>query len=228
MRIIAGQWRGRRLQTPTGRDTRPTSDRVREALFSSIHSRVGSFAELRVLDAFAGSGALGLEALSRGAVFLAAVESDPKACRVIEANYSNLQEGSLQGSKLQKGSLQDKVQEDLRYASQESTSAKEQFRLYRGDIFKVMNYPQGRGLQGLAVDLAFFDPPYDLSTEKLYELLQALAEKGVFAYGALLTIERAKTKCKTEEAENLFPKNFTLLDTKTKGDTTLYFASYLP
>ena len=218
MRIIAGQWRGRRLQAPTGRDTRPTSDRVREALFSSIHSRIGSFAELRVLDAFAGSGALGLEALSRGAAFLVAVESDPKACRIVESNYN-----SLQG-----GLKQDSMRGDLRDANQESISTKEQFRLYRGDIFKVASYPQERGLQGLAVDLAFFDPPYDLSIEKLCGLLQILAEKVVFAHGALLIIERAKPKRGTEEITDLLPEGISILDVKTKGETTLYFASFLP
>jgi 16S rRNA (guanine966-N2)-methyltransferase len=67
MRIIAGAWRGRSLEAPPGLATRPTADRVRETLFSMLASRLGSFVELRVADLFAGSGALGLEALSRGA-----------------------------------------------------------------------------------------------------------------------------------------------------------------
>ena len=67
MRIIAGQHRGRPITAPPGMATRPTADRVRETLFSMLHSRLGSFAELSVADLFAGSGALGLEALSRGA-----------------------------------------------------------------------------------------------------------------------------------------------------------------
>ena len=67
MRIIAGMWRGRPLTVPTGATTRPTADRTREALFSMLASRVGSFDGLRVADLFAGTGALGLEALSRGA-----------------------------------------------------------------------------------------------------------------------------------------------------------------
>jgi 16S rRNA (guanine966-N2)-methyltransferase len=65
MRIIAGDWRGRTLVTPEGDDTRPTADRTREALFSMLVSRLGSFEDLRVADLFAGTGALGLEALSR-------------------------------------------------------------------------------------------------------------------------------------------------------------------
>ena len=70
MRIIAGEWRGRPLAAPQGSDTRPTSDRAREGLFSMLASRVGSFEGLRVADLFAGTGALGLEALSRGAAAL--------------------------------------------------------------------------------------------------------------------------------------------------------------
>jgi hypothetical protein len=67
VRIIAGEWRGRNLVAPKGDITRPTADRTRETLFNMLTSRLGSFDELSVLDLFAGSGALGLEALSRGA-----------------------------------------------------------------------------------------------------------------------------------------------------------------
>jgi 16S rRNA (guanine966-N2)-methyltransferase len=86
MRIIAGRWRGRKLAAPAGETTRPTTDRVREALFSMMISRLGSFEGLRVLDGFAGSGALGLEALSRGAAHATFVESDAVATRVLRAN----------------------------------------------------------------------------------------------------------------------------------------------
>ena len=90
MRIIAGEWRGRRLQVPPGSDTRPTADRVRETLFSMLASRLGPFESLRVADLFAGSGALGLEALSRGAAFACFVENDPKAAAAIKANAAAL------------------------------------------------------------------------------------------------------------------------------------------
>ncbi len=86
MRIIAGEWRGRRLETPTGQATRPTADRVRETLFSMLTSRLGSFEDLRVADLFAGSGALGLEALSRGAASATFVESSPDAAATIHRN----------------------------------------------------------------------------------------------------------------------------------------------
>lgn len=86
MRIIAGQWRGRRLQGPGGHSTRPTTDRTRETLFSMLVSRVGSFEGLRVADLYAGSGALGLEALSRGAAHATFVEHDRSALAAIRAN----------------------------------------------------------------------------------------------------------------------------------------------
>jgi 16S rRNA (guanine966-N2)-methyltransferase len=90
MRIIAGEWRGRRLQAPPGVETRPTADRVRETLFSMLASRLGSFESLRVADLFAGSGALGLEALSRGAAHATFVENDAQAAAAIKANASAL------------------------------------------------------------------------------------------------------------------------------------------
>lgn len=90
MRIIAGTWRGRKLAAPNGSATRPTGDRVRETLFSMLVSRLGSFENLRVADLYAGSGALGLEALSRGAAFACFVEHDPNAVAAIRANIESL------------------------------------------------------------------------------------------------------------------------------------------
>jgi 16S rRNA (guanine966-N2)-methyltransferase len=87
MRVIAGIHKGRRLQTPGGLETRPTSDRVREALFSILGERV---AEARVLDLFAGSGALGIEALSRGAASATFVDNAAPAVRAIGANLEAL------------------------------------------------------------------------------------------------------------------------------------------
>ena len=90
MRIIAGKWRGRPLEAPPGSATRPTADRVRETLFSMLASRLGSFEDLRVADLFAGSGALGFEALSRGAVHATFVENDAKAAAIIRRNAEKL------------------------------------------------------------------------------------------------------------------------------------------
>src|SRR5580765_7936964 len=90
MRIIAGKWRGRPLEAPPGLATRPTSDRVRETLFSMLASRLGSLEDLRVADLFAGSGALGFEALSRGAALATFVESDRAASEMIRRNADKL------------------------------------------------------------------------------------------------------------------------------------------
>lgn len=87
MRVIAGRFGGRRLVTPRGGATRPTSDRVREALFSVLGEAVDG---ARVLDLFAGSGALGIEALSRGASQVTFVDSAPAAVRAIRSNLEAL------------------------------------------------------------------------------------------------------------------------------------------
>ena len=86
MRIIAGTHRGRRIAAPKGDHTRPTGDRVREALFDIVGPVDGA----SVLDLYAGSGALGLEALSRGAAACVFAETDPAACRVIRQNLETL------------------------------------------------------------------------------------------------------------------------------------------
>jgi len=86
VRVVAGEFRGRRLAAPRGARTRPTADRVREALFSML----GDVSGARVLDLYAGSGALGIEALSRGAESAVFVERDPRAAAVIERNLTSL------------------------------------------------------------------------------------------------------------------------------------------
>jgi 16S rRNA (guanine966-N2)-methyltransferase len=87
-RIIAGRAKGRRLAVPSGSATRPTTDRVREAMFSTLESMLGPLAGLDVLDLWAGSGALGLEALSRGAASCTFVERDRRTGAVLRANIA--------------------------------------------------------------------------------------------------------------------------------------------
>ena len=86
MRVIAGEWRGRKLLAPKNDATRPTADRTRETLFSMLTSRVGSFEGLYVADLFAGSGALGIEALSRGAAHCLFGEQDRDALDALRQN----------------------------------------------------------------------------------------------------------------------------------------------
>lgn len=101
MRIIAGRWRGRPLDAPPGTATRPTSDRAREGLFSMLASRLGSFEDLQVADLFAGTGALGLEALSRGAAHCTFVEKDRHALDTLKRNIDRLGAGDRAGLRAQ-------------------------------------------------------------------------------------------------------------------------------
>lgn len=103
MRIIAGDHRGRRLTAPKGMATRPTTDRVRESLMSMIHSARDGFDDAVVLDAFAGSGALGLEVLSRGARRCVFCELDRNALAALESNISAL--GVADATRVLKGDV---------------------------------------------------------------------------------------------------------------------------
>jgi len=94
MRIISGQWRHRTIQAPPGQNTRPMPDRVRQAVLETVGSRLGTPSRLppiRVLDLFAGSGSVGLEALSRGAVWCGFVEADRGALAMLRRNIASLQ-----------------------------------------------------------------------------------------------------------------------------------------
>lgn len=90
MRIVSGEYKGRPIEAPQGMSTRPTTDRMRESIASSVASRLGGFEGLRVLDAFAGSGAMGLEALSRGASTCVFLDNDDMALACIKRNISKL------------------------------------------------------------------------------------------------------------------------------------------
>lgn len=96
MRIVSGKHKGRPLAAPKGRDTRPTSDRAREAIFNVLNHLPDSpgLSGARVLDVFAGTGALGLEALSRGGAHVVFVENNRSALEVLKANISTLGEGA--------------------------------------------------------------------------------------------------------------------------------------
>ena len=90
MRVVAGEYKGRVIDSPDASITRPTTDRVRESIFSSVYSRLPELDDVRVLDAFAGSGALGIEALSRGAKECIFFERDRAARKVLEGNLKKL------------------------------------------------------------------------------------------------------------------------------------------
>ena len=123
MRIIAGEWRGRKLIAPPGEQTRPTADRTRETLFSMLVSRVGSFEGLRIADLYAGSGALAFEALSRGAAAAVLVENDRAALTAIEANAitfgakARLQVWAMSAARLPRDTPFDLILADPPYAT---------------------------------------------------------------------------------------------------------------
>ncbi|OII60615.1 16S rRNA (guanine(966)-N(2))-methyltransferase RsmD [Streptomyces sp. CC53] len=105
-RVIAGAAGGRRLAVPPGNGTRPTSDRAREGLFSTWESLLGTLGGIRVADLYAGSGAVGLEALSRGAAHALLVEADNRAARTVRENVRSL---GLPGAEVRTGKAEQVV-----------------------------------------------------------------------------------------------------------------------
>lgn len=105
-RVIAGSAGGRRLAVPPGNGTRPTSDRAREGLFSTWEALLGTLDGVRIADLYAGSGAVGLEALSRGAVHALLVEADPKAVRTVRENARSV---GLPGAEIRTGKAEQTV-----------------------------------------------------------------------------------------------------------------------
>ena len=160
-RVIAGIAGGRRLAVPPGTTTRPTSDRAREGLFASLLSELGRFDGARVLDLYAGSGAIGLEALSRGADHVRLVESDARAAAVIKSNIAAV---ALPGAAL----TVDRVERLLSRppADKEDKASKDRY------------------------DLVIADPPYAVTEEAVTRVL-TLLEAGWLAADALVVIERA-------------------------------------
>lgn len=160
-RIVAGSRRGRRLSTPPGDRTRPTTDRVREALFSMIASWAGTaggaaedqLSGLAVLDLYAGSGAVGLEAASRGATRVMLVESDRRTARIIGENARELDLG---------------------------------VEVRTGRVEEVISAPPPGGY-----DVIFLDPPYELNSARLSAQLATLLEEGWITDDALVIVERS-------------------------------------
>ncbi len=161
-RVIAGTAGGRRLSVPAGRDTRPTSDRAREGLFATVQAIRGPLTGASVLDLYAGSGAVGLEALSRGAARALLAEADPRAVRVIRANIAAL---GLPGAAVAAGRV-----ERL---------------LARGPAA----HTDGDGDARFGV--AFADPPYALAGQAVTAMLTSLLEAGWLEPGALVVVERS-------------------------------------
>ncbi len=196
-RIVAGSAGGRALRVPA-KGTRPTSERVREALFSRLE-HVGVIDGARVLDLYAGSGALGLEAVSRGASHAVLVESARDAARLCRENAAAL---GLTG-RVEVATARVDVFLGRRGAAPDIGSA---------DV-------RAGGGTGEPFDLAFLDPPYDLADDDLAAVLAALVA-GWLAPGAVVVVERAR-----RSGEPSWPAGLTPDSGRAYGDTALWFAT---
>jgi 16S rRNA (guanine966-N2)-methyltransferase len=199
-RVIAGEAGGRRLAVPDGRDTRPTSDRAREGLFATISSIAGPLAGARVLDLYAGSGAVGLEALSRGAEHVLLVEHGARAARVIRQNIEVI---GLPGAAV----IADRVERVLARGPAPAGG-------------QVGTAPAG-GQDGTAqgrYDVVFADPPYALADAEVSRILILLAEQGWLAPGALVIVERA-----TRSGPVTWPDGFVPDRARRYGEATFWY-----
>ena len=160
-RVISGSARGRRLAVPPGRGTRPTSDRAREGLFSTLESLLGSLAGRRVADLYAGSGAVGIEALSRGAAHCLFVEQDTAALRALRANVAAV---ALPGAEVVGRRVEQVVGAGL---------------------------PAGIEAARRSYDVVFLDPPYGVPAAGLTRTVADLVAGGWLAPGAVVVVERA-------------------------------------
>jgi 16S rRNA (guanine966-N2)-methyltransferase len=201
-RVIAGQAGGRRLAVPPGTTTRPTSDRAREGLFASLLSELGTFDGARVLDLYAGSGAIGLEALSRGAERVLLVESDARAAAVIKANVKAV---DLPGATV----AVDRVDRLLA-----RPPAGRQDQDQHQDQHQHQHQDQDR------FDLVIADPPYAVTEEAVTRVL-ALLKAGWLADDALVVIERA-----TRSGPVDWPPGFLPGKSRRYGEATFWYGWY--
>jgi 16S rRNA (guanine966-N2)-methyltransferase len=198
-RVIAGEAGGRRLAVPGGRDTRPTSDRAREGLFATIVSMLGSLDGARVLDLYAGSGAVGLEALSRGAEHVLLVEHGARAARVIRENIEAI---GLSGAVL----AADRVERVLAHGPAPAGA---------------QDAPAGAqddDTVGGRYDVVFADPPYALADAAVSQVLSLLAGQGWLAPGALVIVERA-----TRSGPVNWPDGFVPDRARRYGEATFWY-----
>ncbi len=193
MRIIAGAHKGCRLVTPGGSNTRPTSDRVKESLFSMLEG-YGVVRAANVLDLFAGSGGLGLEALSRGAAEADFVDSAAASARAIEANARKMGV---------KHSVRIHTVDVITFLVGLRGRAGQPAGSVSGDPDRVF-------------DLVFMDPPYPLGEDAVTQILAQLA--GLLDPESIVVVERS-----ARSAEPTMPAGLEVFRSKTFGETALHF-----
>jgi 16S rRNA (guanine966-N2)-methyltransferase len=192
VRIVSGIAGGRRLAVPP-HGTRPTSQRVREAVFSTLQARRGGgLAGARVLDLYAGSGAFGLEALSRGAAHVRFVESDRRTAAVLRRNIAA-----------------------LGLAGREEGTAE----VLTADVLTVLRGQRGQPSQpSQPYDVVFADPPYALADAALTKLLQALVGGHWLGPDGVIVLERP-----AKAAPPVWPQGVRPLTDRRYGDTAVYY-----
>lgn len=229
MRIIAGAFKGSRLLAPSGANTRPTSDRVKESLFSMLDG-YGVLQAANVLDLFAGSGGLGFEAMSRGAAEVDFVDSASASIRAVESNAKKLGIDhstrihssdvvsflSSQRDQSQRASLQ--RQSDGLIGRVDGVQRSE----YAGGLAEVQD---GQVLEtrsdlddgeGRIFDVVFMDPPYPLGEDAVTQILGRLS--GLLDMESIVVVERA-----SRAPEPTMPAGLEVFRAKTFGETALHF-----
>jgi 16S rRNA (guanine966-N2)-methyltransferase len=225
VRVVGGAWRGRPLQAPPGRGTRPTSDKVREAMFDVLGALPevglcvpgggpaaggGPLAGQAVLDVFAGSGALGIEALSRGAGSCTFVESAPPAVRALRANLERVGVPVRRAGR-PPGAAPDTARDvagPVEHA--DGTGVDAHAVVLAGDARRVLAADARRGAR---YTLVFADPPYDLYEQVRPALVRLLGR--VLVPGAVLVVESA--------AGTAAGLPWTVVREKRYGDTRVTF-----
>lgn len=220
-RIISGIARSRTLEVPKA-GTRPTSDRVRESLFSSLEHVLGAWFGVRVLDLYAGSGALVLEALSRGAASGEAVDQSAAACEVIRRNARTTGLPVMVTRASVDTWLANRRSGDPAIANQAPLSE------LPSSQSPASHLAEGRSranqpLDDRQFDLVFIDPPYDLSAPDIDRVVAALASGGVLADGAVVCVERDNNS-----PEVLFPSGFDVVVRRRYGGTAVTRAIWSP
>jgi 16S rRNA (guanine966-N2)-methyltransferase len=235
-RIVAGRWASRRLVTPAGAATRPTADRVREAVFAHVAAALGrtdrpaaeQLDGLSFLDLFAGSGAVGLEAAARGAAPVTWVERDAAACRVIERNRRDLgAEGWVVRQEVGAFLASTSSATGRGSATGRSPATGEQGPATGGRGPATGERGSAKGERGPATphlfDLVWLDPPYDTPTSTVNLILTRLATGGRLAPGALVLAER---RARGEDPD--LERDFSDRWSRDYGDTRILAAHWKP
>jgi 16S rRNA (guanine966-N2)-methyltransferase len=202
-RIIAGAAGGRRLSTPAGQGTRPTSDRVREAVFSTLESALARWAGVRFLDLYAGSGAVGLEAISRGAAHATLVEQHRRAAMLARRNAQALGMTGVEVLVARAETFARRTHEPQATGPQATVPP--------------TTGPQARD----CYDVAFLDPPYTLAGETVTALLADLVEHAWLCPGAVVVVERS-----ARDADLRWPAQIEGERAKRYGETVVWYGRH--